>query len=207
MTKHTLARVYAGLLAALLAGAAVAAVAFARGSAAPTLGSAAGAKLATDVVVNPQGHTLYALSSESGGHLLCKSAECTHNWPPLTVSSSKVKPKAVAGVQGRLGLVRRGRHSFQVTLRGKPLYRFAGDRGRGEDNGEGIPDFGGAWHAVTASAQAKPMPTTTGETPSPTPYTPATPETTPTYSYPSTPTTPTSPTTTTAPTTPTYTYP
>ncbi|HEV2975788.1 MAG TPA: hypothetical protein VGX69_12475 [Solirubrobacteraceae bacterium] len=208
------ARIYAVAVGALVVAALVAAVALAKGTSAPTVGSAANAKLGTTVVVNPQGRTLYSLSSESSGRLLCKSAECLATWPPLTVGSSKVKLKAGGGVRGRLGLVRRGTGRFQVTLRGKPLYRFAGDRGKDESNGEGIAAFGGTWHAVTASgAAAKPMqPTTSTSEAAPTPYTPSSPQTTPsTPAYPSTPTypsttsTPTTPTTTT--TTPTYTYP
>jgi predicted lipoprotein with Yx(FWY)xxD motif len=211
MSKQALKRIYAVAAAALLAAGVVAAVALAKGASAPTVGSSANAKLGTTVVVNPQGHTLYGLSSESSGHLLCKSAECVRTWPPYTVSSSKVKLKASGGVQGRLGLVRRGSR-FQVTLRGKPLYRFAGDHGKDESNGEGIPDLGGTWHAVTASGAAakatQPAQPTTGTSePAPTPYTPGMPETTPRApTYPSTTSTPTTPTTTT-PTTTTPTYP
>ncbi len=203
MSKQALRRIYAVAAAALLTAGAVAAVALAKGASAPTVGSAANAKLGTTIVVNPQGRTLYSLSSESSGHLLCKSAECVATWPPLTVSSRKVKLKAGGGVQGRLGLVRRGAR-FQVTLRGRPLYRFAGDRGKDESNGEGIAAFGGTWHAVTASgAAAKPtQPTTSTSETAPTPYTPAPTPSTPTY-----PSTTSTPTTTTPPTTPTYTYP
>jgi predicted lipoprotein with Yx(FWY)xxD motif len=206
------ARIYLVGLGALVVAALVAAVALAKSTSAPTLGTATNAKLGATVVVNPQGRTLYSLSSESSGRLLCKSAECLATWPPYTVSSSKVKLKAGGGVQGRLGLVRRGAGRFQVTLRGKPLYRFAGDHGRDESNGEGIAAFGGTWHAVTASgAAAKPMqPTTSTSEAAPTPYPPSAPQTTPsTPTYPNTTSTPTTPTTTTTPmtTTPTYTYP
>lgn len=211
MSKQSRIRIYVIAGLALVAAALVAAVAPAKSSQAPTVGSAANAKLGTQLVVNPQGRTLYALSSESSGHILCKSAECVSNWPPYTVASSKVTLKLGGGVQGRLKLVRRGSR-FQVTLRGRPLYRFAGDHGRDESNGEGIPDFGGTWHAVTASgAAAKPVqpPTTSVSEPAPAPmpYATSTPQTTPSApTYPSTTSTPTTPTTTT-PTTTTPTYP
>ena len=210
MSRQALMRAYAIVAGALVAAAVVAAVALAKGATAPTVGSAMNAKLGAQVVVNPQGRTLYALSAESSRRILCKRAECVRNWPPLTVSSSKVKLRAGAGVQGRLELVRRGSR-LQVTLRGKPLYRFAGDHGKDEDNGEGIAAFGGTWHAVTASSAsaAKPsQPSTTTE--SPAPYATSTPETPPSApTYPSTSTTPTTPSTTSTPTTttPTYTYP
>ncbi len=103
------------------------------------------------IVVDAHGDTLYALSPETVHHLLCKSKECFKFWPPLTVSSHKAKLKAGAGVEGKLGLLRRKRGVFQVTLRGMPLYRFAGDHAPGETNGQGIKGFGGTWFAATAS--------------------------------------------------------
>jgi predicted lipoprotein with Yx(FWY)xxD motif len=207
MFKQTLTRIYGALVVALVLAGAVVAVALASGSQSPTVRSASNATLRTNVVVNLQGHTLYALSPETSRHLLCKSTACLHLWPPLTVSFATAKLKAGAGVQGRLGLVRRGSKSFQVTLRGMPLYRFAGDRGRDESHGQGIESFGGRWHAVTASsaAPAQPMqPSSTESAPAPTPYSTSTP-------MPSAPTTtqttPATPPPTTTTTTPTYTYP
>ena len=212
MFKHTLTRIYGALAVALVLTGAVVAVALATGTQSATVRSASNATLKTNVVVSPQGRTLYALSPETSKHVLCKSSACLHLWPALTVSSATVKLKAGAGVQGRLGLVRRGPRSFQVTLRGMPLYRFAGDRGRDEAHGQGIESFGGRWHAVTASsaATAQPMqPSSTGTsptpapTPAPNPYATGTPM--PSAPAASTQTTPTPTTTTT--TTPTYTYP
>ena len=214
MSKRTLKRVYVAGAGAVLIAAALAAVALASGSRAPALSSASNAKLGETVVVSAQGSTLYALSPETSRHLLCKSSECLHVWPPLTVSSDEAKLKADGGVQGKLGLIRRGKDRFQVTLRGMPLYRFSGDHGRDESNGEGLKGFGGTWHAATSvsGATAKPAPTSAppapsmpvepyaSSTPAPTSSTPSTPATTP---MPTTPTTP--PTTTTTP--PPYTYP
>jgi predicted lipoprotein with Yx(FWY)xxD motif len=213
MSKRTLTRIYVVAVGALAALAAVAAVALASGSRAPTVGSASNAKLGETVVVSAQGRTLYALSPETSRHLLCKSQECLQVWPPLTVSSDEAKLKAGAGVQGKLGLIRRGKDRFQVTLRGMPLYRFSGDHGRDESNGEGLKSFGGTWHAATSvsGATAKPTPPSAppapsmpaepyaSSTPAPTSSTPSTPAPTPT------PTTPT--TTTTTPTPPPYPYP
>jgi predicted lipoprotein with Yx(FWY)xxD motif len=117
-----------------------------------TLGSANSAKLHKQIVVNPQGRTLYVLTPETTKHLLCKSKECLTNWPPVLVKSAKAKLKAGAGVQGKLGVFRRSNGTFQVTLRGLPLYRYAGDSAKGQVNGEGIESFGGTWHAVGASS-------------------------------------------------------
>ncbi|HEY2180080.1 MAG TPA: hypothetical protein VGH09_00225, partial [Solirubrobacteraceae bacterium] len=147
MFKQTLRRTYGVLVVVFVLAGAVVAVALASGSQSATVGSASNATLNANVVVTPQGRTVYALSPETSRHLLCKTKACFGFWPPLTVSSATAKLKAGPGVQGRLGLVRRGTKSYQVTLRGMPLYRFAGDHGRDEAHGQGIESFGGRWHA------------------------------------------------------------
>jgi predicted lipoprotein with Yx(FWY)xxD motif len=170
-------RAWLGLAAlVLVALASLAAVALAAGSAL-TLNSASNSTLGKSVLVNPQGRTLYRLSPETSKHLLCKSKECLGNWPPLTVKSASTKLRAGSGVKGKLAILRRSNGSFQVTLNGMPLYRFAGDTGKDQDNGEGIESFGGTWHAVIASGSAgatKPTSTTptmpTSTEPAPAPY-------------------------------------
>jgi predicted lipoprotein with Yx(FWY)xxD motif len=212
MFKQTLTRIYGALVVVLVLAGAIVAVAMASGSQSPTVRSASNATLKTNVVVNLQGRTLYALTPETSKHLLCKTKACLGFWPPLTVSSATTKLKAGPGVQGRLGLVRRGSKSFQVTLRGMPLYRFAGDRGRDESHGQGIESFGGRWHAATASSAAsvqpkQPSSTGTSPAPAPTPYATSTPMPSAPATTTSTQTTATPPPTTTTTTTPTYTYP
>ena len=114
----------------------------------PIVKAAKNAALGKTLVVNRGGLTLYRLAPETPKRILCTGTRLAA-WPPLTVASSKTKLVAGAGVTGKLGLVRRGTR-FQVTLRGKPLYTFAGDSARGQANGEGIASFGGVWHAMTA---------------------------------------------------------
>jgi predicted lipoprotein with Yx(FWY)xxD motif len=192
-------------IAALVAGT-LAATALAASSAV-TLGSSADAALGKPVVISSAGRTLYALIPETSKHLLCKSAECFKVWPPVTVRSSKVKLKAVTGVQGHLGILKRSNGTLQVTLRGEPLYRFSGDSAKGQAHGQGIESFGGKWHAVTASSDEA---TSKATPPSMQPQAPGYPASSPAApgSEPSPPTTttPTTPTTT-APAPPPYQYP
>jgi predicted lipoprotein with Yx(FWY)xxD motif len=193
-------------VAALVFAGSLAAVAFAMSPAA-TLDAASNSKLGEQVLVDSQGRTLYALSPETTSHLLCKSSACLKFWPPVTVASRKTTLKAGSGVHGHLGILRRSNGMLQVTFRGLPLYRYAGDRDKGEANGQGIESFGGMWHVLSASvdntqAPATPAPTATapgGVTPSGGYESSAgsTTSTSPAV------TTPTSPTTTTTPTTPT----
>jgi predicted lipoprotein with Yx(FWY)xxD motif len=152
--RRRLATGIPGAAAAVLAMAAFAAAIALAASGTVRINSASNSKLGERVVVNAQGLTLYALSPETTSNLLCKSSECLAFWPPVTVPSRKTKLKAGPGVQGRLGVFRRGNGQLQVTLRGLPLYRFARDRAKGEANGQGIASFGGTWHAVSASASS-----------------------------------------------------
>jgi predicted lipoprotein with Yx(FWY)xxD motif len=140
-----------------------------------TIGSASNSRLGKRVAVNAQGRTLYALGGESKTHLICTSAECLKFWPPVRVSSRSTKLRDGSGVHGKLGILKRPGGILQVTLRGLPLYRFAGDKAKGETNGEGIVFPGGhVWHAVTAAASGA-----TNTTPMTGPQTPAAPSPTP----------------------------
>jgi predicted lipoprotein with Yx(FWY)xxD motif len=120
----------------------------------------------TVVIDGKHGRTLYHLSPETKTHLLCSSTTCEGFWPPLTVRSRHTALRKGPGITGKLGIFKRPDGKFQVTLRGLPLYRFAGDSAKGQANGDGIQSFGGTWHAVTAKA------TTTTSAPAPTPTNP-----------------------------------
>jgi predicted lipoprotein with Yx(FWY)xxD motif len=177
------------MLTAAVAAASVLALSFvavALASATLTIGSASNSKLGERVVVNSQGRTLYALSGESRSHQFCTSAECLKFWPPLRVSSRSTKLKAGSGVHGKLGVIARAGGILQVTLRGLPLYRFSGDRAKGEANGEGITLPGGhVWHAVTAASSASPgTPAMSPSPPNASPPNPSSPSPSPNYPAP-----------------------
>ena len=157
----TLRRSATPLVAATVATLMLFAAAFAVARSSPTVGSRA------TFAVDAKGRTLYTLSGETTKRLKCKSKSCLSLWPPLTVSR-KAKPTAASGVDGKLGILRRSDGRRQVTLRGKPLYRYAGDSAPGDTNGEGIQSFGGTWHAVSAAA-GTPAPAP-APAPSPGPY-------------------------------------
>jgi predicted lipoprotein with Yx(FWY)xxD motif len=153
----------------VVAVAAIGAVANAR-TAAPTVKASKNAAVGKTIVVDAKGRTLYRLQGDTKAHLLCKSAACVAAWPPLTVKSSSTKVRAGNGVKGKLAVFKRPDGKFQVTLRGLPLYRFAGDSAKGQANGEGITSFGGTWHVVPAKAGAAAAPT-----PTPAPMSPSSP--------------------------------
>jgi predicted lipoprotein with Yx(FWY)xxD motif len=104
------------------------------------------------VVVNTNGQTAYTLSGEQVGPrttLKCLNQSCFAIWIPVKTTANERLTKG-AGVNGNLGRLRRVRANFfQVTLNGKPLYRFVGDSNtKGNAKGQGIRSFGGTWSVV-----------------------------------------------------------
>lgn len=111
-----------------------------------SLGSAAGLG---QVLVDSEGHTLYAFSGDSETAATCEGA-CAKAWPPLLVEEGEPQPSNGASA-ARLGTVARADGSRQVTYAGHPLYSFGGDKSPGEANGNGSAAFGGPWTALKGS--------------------------------------------------------
>ena len=97
-------------------------------------------------LVAPNGHTLYALSSDPANGSVC-TGQCLSNWPPLVVATGG--SASVAGASVTLGsFVRADTGATQVSLDGHALYNFKGDSAPGQTNGEGIQALGGVWHVA-----------------------------------------------------------
>jgi predicted lipoprotein with Yx(FWY)xxD motif len=103
-----------------------------------------------EVLTNSAGRSLYVLSTESKTKLHCTSRLCVENWPPLLVAKN-AKLTRGTGVKGKISHVTRGT-KWQVTYNGWPVYRFAGDSGPGQSNGEKLVAFGGTWYLAHAAA-------------------------------------------------------
>jgi predicted lipoprotein with Yx(FWY)xxD motif len=100
-------------------------------------------KLGQTILTTTKGLTLYSLSAETKGQFICtRSSGCVPVWHPLTVPAG-VRPIGPV----KLGTITRPDGGVQVTYHGHPLYRFGGDTGPGQTNGEGIKDVG-TWAAV-----------------------------------------------------------
>jgi predicted lipoprotein with Yx(FWY)xxD motif len=108
-----------------------------------------GSTTAGSVVVDLAGRTLYTYDPDqpNSGMSSCSGA-CAQAWPPAVVSGS---PSAAAAIKGTVGEITRTDGGHQLTLDGRPLYRYAGDSGPGDASGNGL---GGIWHVVPASAAA-----------------------------------------------------
>ena len=109
---------------------------------------------AGSVLVDSRGSALYTPDQESNGMIRC-TGECLSFWIPLDASS----PTKGAGVDGRLATLKRPDGTRQVTLGGKPLYRFVDDS-PGKVTGDGFKDsFAGTrftWHVVRAGGGKPP---------------------------------------------------
>ena len=105
-------------------------------------------------LVDSKGAPLYTSEQEKSGKVVC-TAGCSSIWLPLTASGT---PTAGDGVSGKLGTVKRPDGAKQVTLDGRPLYRFAEDGTDGKATGDGVKDnFGGqqfTWHVEGSGATA-----------------------------------------------------
>jgi predicted lipoprotein with Yx(FWY)xxD motif len=100
------------------------------------------------ILVDSHGRTLYLFARDKKGKSACSGA-CAAYWPPLIASG---KPRAVTGAKASLlGTTRRADGRLQVTYRHHPLYRYAGDSGKGQTNGQGLTDFGGYWWVLSAA--------------------------------------------------------
>jgi len=107
-------------------------------------------------LVDRSGAPLYSSDQEKSGSIECTGG-CTQIWLPLAAPSSG-QPTASSDVSGKLGTVKRPDGSRQVTLDGRPLYRFAQDGSSGKATGDGVTDsFGGqqfTWHAEGSAAKS-----------------------------------------------------
>lgn len=111
-----------------------------------SLGSAAGLG---QVLVDSEGHTLYAFSKDRDGASTCAGA-CAKAWPPLLITHGEPQPSNGTAAS-RLGTITLPGGKRQVTYAGHPLYGYSGDKQPGEANGNGASAFGGTWTALKGS--------------------------------------------------------
>jgi predicted lipoprotein with Yx(FWY)xxD motif len=111
-----------------------------------------------DVLVDPDGMTLYYLNTETPGNIMC-TGSCATSWPPLLLPSGVTSATAGDGVDAtKLGTITRPDGGTQVTYDGKPLYLFASDTSAGQATGQGVAGF----YAVTASGSGSSSSGSTG---------------------------------------------
>ena len=97
------------------------------------------------VVVDGTGMTVYYFDKDTAdsGVSAC-TGDCATNWPAVLTDSDT---PVVDGVTGTVGTIPSG-DSKQVTINGRPIYLFAGDKAAGDTAGQGV---GGIWWVVAAN--------------------------------------------------------
>ena len=97
------------------------------------------------VLTTSSGLTLYRFTKDSQGTSTCTGA-CATIWPPL-LAPKGAHVSGPHGVKG-LSLLKVGSGHFQVAFDKIPLYRYEGDKKKGQAHGQNVA---GAWFAVLKS--------------------------------------------------------
>ncbi len=163
------------------------------------------------VLTTASGLTLYRFTEDPAGGSTCTGA-CAKVWPPL-LAAKGTHIKGPKGVKG-LSLIEVGNGHWQVAFHNVALYRFEGDKKKGQAKGQGIagewfavlksgiPAAGAATAAHASSSTSTSAPTSTSTQPAVATQSTAPPPTNPPpTSPPPTTTPPTAPPPTTTPTT------
>lgn len=115
---------------------------------APDSGDAEGADVQVgetdlgEVLTDAEGFTLYGFTNDADGQPTC-TGECAGTWPALLVED---EPSLGEGLDAETFTTVDGVEGGTQVVAGKwPLYRFAGDGGPGDVNGQGSGDV---WFAV-----------------------------------------------------------
>ena len=120
-------------------------------AAAPAPGVATASLAPGTALVDGAGRTLYLFEADPQAKSACSGA-CAQVWPPLLTDGAM--PTVSSPVQARLlGAVNRTDGTRQVTYNHHPLYRYVGDRQRGDAHGQGLDQFGAGWYVVTAAGE------------------------------------------------------
>ncbi|GIF05944.1 hypothetical protein Asi03nite_34820 [Actinoplanes siamensis] len=97
------------------------------------------------VVENPKGFVLYRFDDDGDDPSKSNcNGDCAKIWPPAVTNDGKPTLK---GVDAKLvGTVTRADGTKQLTLKGWPLYTYAGDKKPGEWKGQNV---NGKWFVIT----------------------------------------------------------
>jgi predicted lipoprotein with Yx(FWY)xxD motif len=91
------------------------------------------------VAATEGGMTLYTFRKDTAGTSACYD-DCAKAWPPF-LADDEDEDK----VEGDLTVIERTDGTYQWAMKGMPLYFFAGDKAKGDANGDGVK---GVWDAV-----------------------------------------------------------
>lgn len=95
------------------------------------------------VVVDGRGMTAYYFDADvkGSGKSTCTGA-CAAAWPAIEAATAKPK---VSGITGTVGTIKGVDGGRQITIDGRPVYTFVGDKKPGDVTGQGDK---GVWYVV-----------------------------------------------------------
>jgi predicted lipoprotein with Yx(FWY)xxD motif len=95
---------------------------------------------ASEMLAAKNGMTIYTFDKDkaNSGKSVCVD-DCATTWPPVPVNEASSSAT-------EYGSLVRADGFKQLTLRGQPVYFFAGDSATGQSNGDKL---GGVWHVIT----------------------------------------------------------
>jgi predicted lipoprotein with Yx(FWY)xxD motif len=96
-----------------------------------------------DVLIDPEGFTLYTFTNDAEGTSNCYET-CAEHWPPVP-ADTEIDTASLRASQ--FNTITREDGDEQLALKGQPLYRFIDDANPGDANGEGVGDV---WFTVPA---------------------------------------------------------
>ena len=96
------------------------------------------------VLTSPDGFTLYYLTVDTATAPKC-TGPCLSMWPPLLTTGN---PSSMVPLSGTLSVAMNA-NGDQVAYNGHLLYRYSGDKAKGDAKGEGLQAFGGVWKVAT----------------------------------------------------------
>jgi predicted lipoprotein with Yx(FWY)xxD motif len=103
-----------------------------------------------EIIVDGSGRTLYAFTADRPKDPTCYDV-CADTWLPVL---AKGNPAGGIGIDAAAAATAPRRDGTnQVTYKGHPLYRYAGDKGDRDADGQGLDLFGGEWHVLTKDGQ------------------------------------------------------
>jgi predicted lipoprotein with Yx(FWY)xxD motif len=108
------------------------------------MGTATVSGSSEQVLTESDGYTLYYNTDDTSTTASCTGG-CAGTWPPLLMASGQ--PTSASSLPESLTAASTG-NGTQVEYDGHPLYRYSGDSGSDQANGEGK---GGIWFVATPS--------------------------------------------------------
>ncbi|BBY81235.1 hypothetical protein H7I53_03655 [Mycolicibacterium pulveris] len=103
-----------------------------------------------EIVVDSSGRALYAFSADRPNQPTCYDT-CAETFVPLLADGN---PASGTGIDvAAAQTVPRRDGGNQVTYKGIPLYRYAGDSGDKVAHAQGLDMFGGQWHVLAKNGR------------------------------------------------------